>query len=541
MVKLYYRVLFIVAVFCFSGAALVMAQANTQTTTGTISNAQTSVFYHFDLQQGQAILAAVEATSGSLDTYLILRDPEGSTITENDDMQLGIISNSALGAIAAQSGSYELEVTRYPDGDSEGDYLLQVTIGGEEVLEGLSELIVRVALSGPEQTVDTPHFRIHYTTEGDDAATPEYIDEVARAAEEFYDIEINQLGWAVPPSDQAMGGNNLYDVYVRNLIGGSAEGDGSMGYASAESNVSDNPNTEAVELAAASSYLVIDNDYISEDGSADPISLMRATFAHEFNHGIQFGYDSRETHNWMYESTASWMETIAADEEQDATGYIAYAYQYPEICFGTITDPTPGQLQYGDWPFIQMLADLFGTEAVPAYWEYVAQYQGWESLSHLLADYDVTIPEALAAYRLKNLARDYELAPLFDATVWVENMINDVGSWTFTGEGIQELGANYYIFDMPPGVYAAEVSGDVPLEVWVAGLNGDELEAISLQSGGIFDTTPYSSVYLMVFNPAFNEDANDCAYVNYALDIETAEGEPVEPIYSFPATYLEAN
>lgn len=537
MLKFYQRFILIIVGVCLSGVAAVAAQAGTQTFTGTINNSQASRFYEFELTQGQAILAVVEATSGTLDTYLILRDPSGNTVAENDDLDLGVITDSALGIVAAQTGTYVLEVTRYPEGNSSGNYSLEVTIGAPAILDRLSELIVRVTLSGPEQVLDTPHFRIHYTTSGADAATSDYVRKVAQAVEDFFEIEINRLGWAVPPSDQSLGGNDLYDVYIIDLVG---QNEGSLGYASPETIVGDNPNTPEVELDAATSYLVIDNDY-ANTSTSDPTGLMRTTFAHEFNHAIQFGYDGNETHNWMYESTATWMETAAAGKDQDATGYVEYAYQYPEICFGTTEDPGDGQLQYGDWTFIQMLADLFGTDAIPAYWEYIAQYQGWDSLERLLADHDMTIPEALAAFRLKNLARDYQLAPEFHATVWLENTIDDTGTWTFTGEGIQELGANYYRFDMPPGVYFTGVAGNNnALQVWAVGVLGDEkLEAIPLERGGFFDTTPYSEFYLMVFNPEYNENADNCAYVDYDLVVESAVGIPATPHYIFPATHFQ--
>ncbi len=537
MANFYRRLLLIVVGISFSSVAAVAAQAGTQTFTGNISNSQESRFYEFQLTQGQAILAVVEATSGTLDTYLILRDPAGNTVAENDDLDLGVITDSALGAVAAQTGTYELEVTRYPEGDSSGNYSLEVTIGAPNILDRLSELIVRVTLSGSEQVVDTPHFRIHYTTSGADAATAEYVRKVAQAVEDFYNIEINQLGWAVPPSDQALGGNDRYDVYITDVIG---EGEGALGYTSPETIVGDNPNTSGVEVAAATSYLVIDNDYANTDTS-DPTGLMRTTFAHEFNHAIQFGYDGNETHNWMYESTATWMETAAAGKDQDATGYVEYAYQYPEICFGTTSDPGDGQLQYGDWTFIQMLSDLFGEEIVPTYWEYVAEYQGWESLERMLADRGMTLPETLAAYRLKNLARDYELAPLFNATVWLENTIDETGTWTFTGEGIQELGANYYRFNMPTGVYFAGVAGNSNrLQVWAVGVLGNEkLEAIPLDRGGFFDTTSYREVYLMVFNAEYKEDVESCNYASYNLVIEEAVGIPATPRYIFPALHFQ--
>ena len=57
--------------------------------------------------------------------------------------------------------------------------------------------------------------------------------------------------------------------------------------------------------ARRSSYLVIDNDYAGFSGA--PVELMRATVAHEYNHILQFAYDTFEQ-VWMFESTATWME-----------------------------------------------------------------------------------------------------------------------------------------------------------------------------------------------------------------------------------------
>jgi hypothetical protein len=520
------------------GITTISAQANSQTFTGSISNSRISEYYPISLNAGEAVLITAEATSGTLDTYLILRDPNGAIVAENDDRETGVITDSALGAIADISGDYEVEVTRYPEGDSTGAYDLTIEIGTPDILNQLTELIVRVTLSGPEQTIDTANFRIHYTTSGADAVDAEFLNAVVQAAEEFYDIQINQLGWAAPPRDGFLGGDDRYDIYIQDLIG---SGEGALGYASPDTVVGDNPNTPETELNAASSYLVLDNDYNDSD-AVDLIGLMRTTFTHEFNHVVQFGYDGDEPQGWVFEATASWIETVSAGKDEDATGYVEYNYQYPELCFGTTTvDPDGGMLQYGDWMFIQMLADVYGRDSVVAYWRHIAQKDNWASLESFLSERGSTIPDALAAYRLKNLARDYRLAPEFNATVWLENTIDDLGSWTFTGQGIQSLGANYFRFDLPPGAYNAEISGDRGgLQLWAVGILGDEkVEAIPLGRGASFDTTPYSEAYLMVFDPAYSDDVENCTYQDYNIQVQAGKGFPVLPYLIFPATYFQ--
>lgn len=525
----------LVFVLCLLTGSAGSAQGSSQTHTGTISNSQPSQFFPVSVSAGQGLLITAEATSGTLDTYLILTDPNGNVVAENDDRGADIL-DSALAAVAEVSGTYTIEVTRYPEGQSTGGFELVIETGDSSITNRISELIVRVTFTGPVQVIDTPNFRIHYTTTGADRVTGDFLSAVTKAVEEFYTIQIVELGWDPPPSDGFLGGNDKYDVYIIDLIG---QDEGTLGYASPDSIIGDNPNSIEVEQSAAISHLVIDNDYIA-DGIDDSIALMRATVAHEYNHAIQFGYDSSESHGWMYEATAVWMETVAAGKDQDATGYVSYAYEYPELCFGTLSDPNSGSLQYGEWTFIQMLSDLFGRDSIPQYWRQISEEDGWASLETFLGERGWQLPDALAAYRLKNLARDYRLAPEFDATVWLEDTINGIGIRA-SGDGVQELGANYIRFDLPPGRYEisiADSAGD--LMVWAAGvLRGEKVEAIPLGRNGIFDSTPYDQVYLMVFNPEYDNNMDDCVYQTYSLTVESSAGTPITPQWIFPATYFE--
>ncbi|MDZ4763873.1 MAG: DVUA0089 family protein [Chloroflexota bacterium] len=518
------------------------AQESTVVTeTGALNNDTPTRDYPLTLAAGDVVIITAEATRGDLDTTLTLTDANGQVVANNDDRTPDIL-DSAIGYESPDGGSYTLTIARYDEaaGSSYGEFRLTITTGDRNLFALLDEL-TGIELSGTRLTLDTEHFRIHYTLSGRDRVTDEYLQAVARAFEEFHRIEIGELGWAAPPLDGSMGGNDLYDVYIKDLIG---RGEGALGYTSPRMIVGDNPNTPEVETNAAASLIAIDNDF--DDTETDNrLGLMRATIAHEYHHAIQFGYDTSDAHGWFYEATAAWMETKAAGKEQDATDYIEYAYQYPELCFGTDTDPQQGQLMYGEWTFMQMLEDDFGDSAVRDVWRNLAFQDGFAALGEMLSAHGETVVSTVARYRLKNLARDYELAPLFNATVWRENMITDLGRWSYTGSGIQELGANYFELQVPPGAYYIGLINDGgALEVWGVGVTlsegeeGAKLDAIPLGRGGAFDTTGYDYTYVMVFNPTYDENVSVCDYADYDVDVTPAKSARNLARYSFDARFF---
>ena len=531
--------LMLIVLFTVSGLSAAVAQQISETRfDGYLDDQVPNKTYPISLDAGQAVLVVTETIDGDLDTVVSVYGPDGNLVAQNDDRAEDTL-DSALGYIAETSGLHKVVIERYEGSNSSGHYRLRIVIGDESVLDELASL-TRVQLSGTPQIYKSPNFRIHYTLEGVDAALSEdYVQQVAQAAEDAWAIEVGEMGWPMPPGDGVLGGDSRFDIYIMDLLGAGEE---ALGYAVPDVVVGDNPNTPAEETYASGSYLVVENDF---DGASDELAselgLMRATVMHEMNHVLQFGFDAADAHNWMYEATATWMETAAAGKDQDATGYVIDAYQYPELCFGTIDDPNEGAVQYGEWPFIQMMVDDLGPDSVVRYWDNVAAYEGWASLEQTLAPENVTLPDFVARYRLKNLARDYNLAPLFDATVWLENTITAVGRWTFTGEGIQELGANYFRFSAPAGIYyAGLVNDDGALQLFAAGIVNGQVDAIPLGRGGTFDSANYDDVYLMVFNPAYDDDLTDCIYLSYAIDVETSKNTPALFTFSFPATHYEA-
>lgn len=483
--------------------------------------------YKFLVQTGDAVLITTTvAEDEDLDTVLTLYDPAGELVAENDDASLGT-RESRIAFLARMDGIYRVEISRY-DNTTSGPYELNVTIGDSSILD------YEIVLSGSPLTSDTEHFRFHYTESGGDAVDVDFLEAIQKAFEEAWKIEVDEMGWPPPPADEVMGGNALYDVYVMDSIG---TGEEALGFASPELFVQDNPNTPEQEEYASTSYIAIDNDFndLEFSENQDEVSVMRATAFHEFHHAIQFGFDGVEPHHWMGEATSTWMETVAAGKDQDATGYISTTFDYPELCLGTTAEDN--SIMYGEWTFMQFLTDEFGKEAVHDLWRELADYEGFDALQQLLDRYGTTVAHEAARYRIKNLARDYKLAPLFDATVWLENTITGTGEWTYgeSGSGVQELGANYFEFNAPDGVYDVELRGDNrKLTLWAIGLQKDGLDAIDLGRGGGFDSGVYQKLYLMVFNPVYDNDVEACEYTDYQIEVSPGKGtiNPIDSVWN---------
>lgn len=83
-----------------------------------------------------------------------------------------------------------------------------------ERLQRLGEVAGRPTLSGPELTINTTNFKIHYTLSGTDATTSAWASAVA----EYCWSTVSNLGWALPPPDGGNGGDNRYDIYIRNTL-----------------------------------------------------------------------------------------------------------------------------------------------------------------------------------------------------------------------------------------------------------------------------------------------------------------------------------
>ncbi len=173
-------------------------------------------------------------------------------------------------------------------------------------------------------------FRVHYFKTGPDA--PGYsLTELAIALDSAYNFEVNYLGYPPPPGDSIIntspseyGGDNLYDIYIKNLNPYS-EG---YGYTQPETEI---PNAGSGRYTT---FIVIDNDF-GQGYYTHGIDAARVTVAHEFHHSIQIGdyYDRYDQDGFFYEMTSTSMEHFVYPSIHDFYDYMPDYFNHPDRSF----------------------------------------------------------------------------------------------------------------------------------------------------------------------------------------------------------------
>jgi hypothetical protein len=211
------------------------------------------------------------------------------------------------------------------------------------------------------------HFCVHFVTSTADAPAltdsdadgfPNYVENMAGQFEFVHSLEHGSeaaggLAWTTPKSDGSRGGNGKTDVYIAQI------GDeGLFGYAA--------PEQGSVSSYA---YLVMDDDY-AEFAPLAPLAALQVTAAHEYNHVLQFTYDSHED-PWMLEATAVWAEEQVYPAVNDYLNYVN-AWAGCTAAPLTAADP-PGATcdlkMYGDGVWSHWLGSRYGRDVIRRAWE----------------------------------------------------------------------------------------------------------------------------------------------------------------------------
>jgi hypothetical protein len=206
----------------------------------------------------------------------------------------------------------------------------------------------------------TTHFCVHYVTSTADApsstdsnanGTPDYVETMANTFEFVYSVENTSLGWVNAKSDGSLGGNNKTDAYIENLP------PNLFGYAAPEQNA-----------VSSHAYLVMDNDYTGF-APLTPLAAMQVTAAHEYNHVLQFTYDSWQD-TWMLESTATWTEEKVYPGIND---YLTYVNVFNDCSLIPLTEADPGGAcdlkMYGTAVWNHWLDARYGPTEIRNAWE----------------------------------------------------------------------------------------------------------------------------------------------------------------------------
>jgi hypothetical protein len=179
-----------------------------------------------------------------------------------------------------------------------------------------------------------------------------------------------ELGWKPPKSDGTRGClgaptaacTGKTDVYVKEV--GSQ---GIYGYSAPD------PGQNSYHQFA---YLVMDDDYNKTQFPSyegDPQKPMEVTAAHEYNHVLQFNYDTGQD-TWVFESTATWMEDRVYTDVND---YLQYLTPWSQMTFVPLTqfnvqrsdDPANVKV-YGDAVWNRWLDTKFGQDTPRIAWEH---------------------------------------------------------------------------------------------------------------------------------------------------------------------------
>lgn len=188
-------------------------------------------------------------------------------------------------------------------------------------------------------------FRIHFNKSGNDK--PGYdVDELAAAFDSSYNYEVNILGYPPPPFDNGDGGDNKYDIYLKNLPSSF------YGYTETENQITDKTYT---------TFIVMDNDFSSTYTKG--IDAARVTAAHELHHAIQMGnYVYRQNDLFYFEATSTAMEEFVYDSIND---YYAYMKSFTDRPYRTFASNSGYNL--AAWNIF--LKDRFGIDIIKRIWE----------------------------------------------------------------------------------------------------------------------------------------------------------------------------
>lgn len=249
-------------------------------------------------------------------------------------------------------------------------------------LEEIRALVTRPTLSGPEETFVSPSgfFRFHYTTSGGDAVTLAYAQEMAGYFDDSYEIECSTLGYFEPPPDGGVGGDNLYDVYIISLSGGT------LGYTSSGGEYKPPDSTHSCSASHIAMNTNLGYNYLT------------TTSSHEFQHAVQMSYDYEEP-TWFMENCAVNMEDLVFPDVNDWMGFWGEgSVRKPWL---DISSGNPYWYGSSVWP--RMMGLLFGVDSIREVWENCAETQGsnmWDAIDDMFIAHGMDFESGFMTYGL---------------------------------------------------------------------------------------------------------------------------------------------
>ncbi|MBT8380621.1 MAG: hypothetical protein KJN64_15540 [Ignavibacteria bacterium] len=245
-------------------------------------------------------------------------------------------------------------------------------------------------------------FRVHYDTTGGNVPSynsgltiDENVLEVINALEFTFNFEVDSLGFPSPPTDNGVGGDDRYDVYIENQIGGL------YGYTEWENKISTNRWT---------TFIVLDDNYTGYFSSG--VSGLKATVAHEFHHAIQLGSYGIENSNgpfrdsdvFFYEITSTAMEEFVYDDINDYYQYMDSYFRRTERAFSL-------QNGYNLAIWNIYLVKRFGFDLLKQQWELIPNQIAITAISNSLFIYGSSFPRELNEFGIWTHYTNYRSVP----------------------------------------------------------------------------------------------------------------------------------
>lgn len=246
------------------------------------------------------------------------------------------------------------------------------------------------------------HFLLYYDTTGNHAVPdadvegngiPDYIDSAGVYLDKSWDMEINQLGFYPPPGPD---GNpiEIYPIYFTDFR--SVYGVTYYGLTTPEEIVSYSDITDF----AYTSFMELHNDYEGNSFYSNGLEGLKVTAAHEFNHAIQFGYNSDYFDNIFFmEMTSTWLEDYVFDEVNDYVFYLNTGYNpFFDNIFTISFTSVDGYDPYANCLYVHMLSKQYGSEIIKNMWDRIIHESAFDALNSELVNRNSSFAESQNRY-----------------------------------------------------------------------------------------------------------------------------------------------
>ncbi len=234
------------------------------------------------------------------------------------------------------------------------------------------------------------HFRIHFDTTGTNAgalfyqdsvqipnSAKEYADSVAEIFETVWEKEIAEMGYPPTPSDDGIGGDDAYDIYIKEY--------GGMAYGETYPDSVLNP-TDPTQIS--SSFIMIDNDFYRYYSKG--LNGARVTAAHEFFHAIQIGNYRlwlEDASPFFYEISSTWMEDEVFPAVKDYLQYVRFAFSMTDIPLNEAN----GLVEYGRAIFAKYLEQKFGRSVIREIWNAIHSVPSLQAIILTLQNHQTSL------------------------------------------------------------------------------------------------------------------------------------------------------